>query len=427
MQVPLIMSLFFLAAISCIITANIAAARPSNVEIPPVEFQQQQLNQYYWSEGANFGDVNRDGVADAISGPYWWEGPAFKKRHEFYPATATFDTLNDQGETVTYPGHEGVLGQKNSYAFENFFTSVHDFSGDGWNDILVYAAPGEQATLYINPQNPDTHWAGHPILDDLGNESPELADVTGDGRLEIIGIRGGQFGYATYDPQHPTKAWEFHPITQGGKWSKYTHGLGIGDINGDGRNDIVFNKGWFEQPNSLSANPLWKKHSFTFATIGGAQMPVYDVNGDGLNDVVTSLAAHAYGLSWYEQVKTAEGISFIAHNIMSDKGHENKQGVNFSQLHALALVDVDGDGLKDIITGKTFWAHGPDYDPGRNDPAVLYWFRLTRKQRKVDWEPYLIDAYSGIGRQIGVTDIDGDGSPEIINGNKMGVFVFRVK
>ena len=40
---------------------------------------------------------------------------------------------------------------------------------------------------------------------------------------------------------------------------------------------------------------------------GGAEMAVYDVNGDGLNDVVTSLQAHGWGLSWFEQKKAADG------------------------------------------------------------------------------------------------------------------------
>ena len=57
-------------------------------------FKKQHLEKFYWSEGAAFGDLNRDGKPDAISGPYWWEGPGFTKRHEIYaPAKTTTDSL----------------------------------------------------------------------------------------------------------------------------------------------------------------------------------------------------------------------------------------------------------------------------------------------------------------------------------------------
>ena len=110
---------------------------------------------------------------------------------------------------------------------------------------------------------------------------------------------------------------------------------------------------------------------------------------------------------------------------MNKELSENKYGLMFSQLHAVELVDMDGDGLKDIVTGKCFWAHGPSGDPDPGAPAVLYWFRLVRgKNGKVDWIPYRIDDDSGVGRQIGIADVNNDGFPDIIIGNKKGTFVF---
>ena len=157
-------------------------------------------------------------------------------------------------------------------------------------------------------------------------------------------------------------------------------------------------------------------------------MYVYDVNADGLNDVVTSVAAHGYGLAWYEQLKAKDpsgDLKFKGHVFMNKESNENRYGVAFSQLHAVELVDVDGDGLKDIITGKCFWAHGPTGDPDPTAAAVLYWFQLVRgKDGHVDWVPHLIDSDSGVGRQIGVADVNGDGRPDIIIGNKKGTFVF---
>ena len=155
-------------------------------------------------------------------------------------------------------------------------------------------------------------------------------------------------------------------------------------------------------------------------------MFAYDVNGDGLNDVITSLAAHGYGLAWYEQHRDGGEIKFRQHTFMNKEPNENRYGVKFSQLHAVDLVDMDNDGVKDLITGKRFWAHGPTGDAEPNAPAVLYWFRTVRNgPGNVDFVPYLIDNDSGVGTQVTAGKIGKDPYPEVIVGNKKGVFIMH--
>ncbi len=131
-------------------------------------------------------------------------------------------------------------------------------------------------------------------------------------------------------------------------------------------------------------------------------MYAYDVNGDGLNDIITALEAHAFGLAWYEQYREGSGIKFREHVIMNKEPQENKYGVKFSELHAIDLVDMDGDGLKDIVTGKRFWSHGRTGDPDRNDAgrALLVQARAGCGQGGVDFIPHLIDNDSGVGTQV---------------------------
>ena len=115
---------------------------------------------------------------------------------------------------------------------------------------------------------------------------------------------------------------------------------------------------------------------------------------------------------------------FREHIIMNSKPEHNRYGVKFSQLHSQTLVDMDGDGVKDLVTGKRFWAHGPKGDPEPNAPAVLYWFKLVRHADKsVDWVPHLIDNNSGVGTQVLVVDVNGDKLLDIVVGNKKGTFV----
>lgn len=370
-------------------------------------FERQQLTDVYFSEGANFGDLNLDGKLDAIHGPYWWQGPEFKVRRELF---------------------EPKPQNRDGYS-TNFFTWVYDFTGDGWNDLVSVGLPGSAAVLYINPGegkvlDEKNHWQTQKVHDGIGNESPQFVNLVGDKQPELVCNHNGKFGYMTFDVKKPAEPWTWHIISEQVGEYPFGHGLGVGDVNGDGRSDVIWKGGWYEQPKSLDGDPLWTFHKYQFAGPGGADMFAYDVDGDGDNDVITSLAAHTFGLAWYEQVKEGDEITFKKHLIMGDKAEDNPYGVLFTEPHAVELHDMDGDGLKDIVTGKTYWSHhrqSPMWDAG----AVVYWFKLSRTKDGIDWIPYLADGEAGIGRQLNIADVDGDKLPEIIAGGMVGAHVLR--
>jgi hypothetical protein len=377
---------------------------------PLPTFKKITLSNKFYCEGANCGDFNNDGKLDVVAGPYWYEGPDFQKKHEIYPAKA-FDPH----------------GYSN-----NFLTFTGDFNGDGWLDVLYVPFPGTDAFWYENPGTSGGPWKKHLAVHDCGNESPAWADINGDGRPELIYCPTGQLGYATWDPARPNDLWVFHPITpKDNRYQKFTHGVGVGDINGDGRPDIVEASGWWEQPAKVEPGKPWIKHPFKFAD-AGAQMIVYDVDGDGLADVITSWHCHHYGLLWYQQQRSgAPGtpgrgeITWKQHVILPPQPDLKSDALRISQMHGMDLADINGDGLKDIITGKRYWAHGPKGDVEPDAPAVLYWFELQRDTAGgAKFIPHKIDDNSGVGTQVIAKDLNGDGVPDIIVGNKKGVFVF---
>jgi hypothetical protein len=389
---------------------------------PTGEWEKKQLTPHFWAEGAHFADFNKDGKNDIVYGPYWFEGPEFTERHTYADDGKTSKIKKSDGGWETIPGFKGALSNENEYA-DKFLIYTHDFSADGWPDILVFGFPGKETWWFENPQGRDEKWKQHVALDVTDNESPHFTDITGDGRPEIVCSSGGFLGYATYDPKRPSAKWSWRNISPKGAWQRFTHGMGVGDVNGDGRKDFIEANGWWEQPASLAGDPVWTRHEAQFGQ-GGAQMFAYDVNGDGRNDIITSLAAHEYGVAWFEQTDDGGVMGWNRHLIVGSKPGEGETDVVFSQPHATDLADMNGDGLKDIITGKRFWAHGPGGDPEPGAPPVLWWFELQRDGKEAKWVPHFIDAESGVGTQVLAADLNSDRKVDLLVGNKRGAFVF---
>ncbi|MEM9702347.1 MAG: VCBS repeat-containing protein, partial [Planctomycetota bacterium] len=327
------------------------------------------LTDTFYAEGAYSGDLDNDGQVDLVVGPIVYFGPDWIRRRTIHGAGPV--------SPLTYS--------------DEFLTFTADLTDDGFPDVISIGWPGKESRWHENPgladadgeagrdRRTDGQWKTHLLAPVVDNESPMVADFLGDERVELIAQLGGSYGYFT-PRDDPYRPWVFHPVSEPKKeLGRYTHGLGVGDVDGDGRKDLLHKDGWLRQPESLEGDPLWEPHDYKFAD-KASQMFAFDVDGDGDNDVVCCDNAHGYGLNWFEQTPASSagadsdgggGIAWVKHVIMG--GPENNPAVNaagdpvlFTQPHAVAAVDINGDGLTDLVTGKRFWAHGPkgDADPG---------------------------------------------------------------
>lgn len=411
-----------LAGIACVFFATAAAAGD-------VPWHRLKLDETFRSEGVAAADVNRDGRVDVIAGDVWYEAPA----DDPYAAGAgprwKMREIRPPGKYVPEKGY--------SRSFCNF---AWDINGDGWQDVIVVGFPGAPFHWYENPQNKPGHWKEHLIWHSACNETPLFRDLDGDGRPELIlgSQPESQMGYIPLpEPEQAHRKWTFHPISQKGNPAengshRYYHGLGVGDVNGDGRTDVLIPHGWWEAPDDFSQRP-WKFHADRLARNGkgqplrAANLHVDDFDLDGDADIVMS-SAHAFGVWWFENLGSKAGADRPG---VSDAGGVRDASPRFkyhlidesySQTHALEYVDINGDGLRDLVTGKRYFAH-QGKDPGGTQPVRMYWYEIDRRKGGPRFIRHEIMAgrETGVGTQFVVTDVDGDRRPDIVLSNKKGV------
>lgn len=407
-------------AISLIVFVCVCGPLPAEDDINWVRIQ---LDERFRSEGVSSADFTGDGQMDVAAGDVLYVAP--KKTSDYTDASKWIR------RDIREPG-EFVAGKGYSNSFAN---AAWDMNGDGRMDHVIIGFPGDPFHWYENPGNGNDLWKEHVIWTSACNESPEFEDLDGDGTPEFI--VGSQpeavMAYITIPPKEQVgQKFPFTPIsepssqpegtnrrgTDNGTF-KYSHGLGVGDINSDGRRDVMITRGWWEAPESLSSDKTWTFHAFqSIKGVDGAAVDalpdasnIYadDLDLDGDADLFLS-SAHAFGIWWAENLANGEW-----------KLHEIDR--SFSQTHAVEQVDVNGDGQLDYVTGKRFFAHN-GRDPGGNDDVVMYWFEVHRSPN----QPPTFKAHrivagndTGIGTQFEIRDMNQDGKPDIVLSNKKGV------
>jgi len=375
-----------LAVFATLLIAQLNESRGNSPgHVPQTAFFVHRLSDDH-SEGITTLDMNGDGRPDILSGAYWYENPGPQggewKRHQYRTVEIVGEFVSDCGEWTI------------------------DVNHDGAPDVVTVGWMTDGLWWYENPKKPGVMWKRHLIAHTVETEGGWMADINGDGKPDLALAHYGHAGVMWVDFSGPEP--KVHHV---GTRDQDGHGIGMADVDGDGKIDILMPHGWFKNIDAdhdqWEWRPEWNLGETGFPIIG------YDVNNDGKLDLIYG-RGHSYGLYWLEQQGDASNRRWAKHTIDE----------SFSQVHTLALADIDGDGEMELLAGKRYRGHDGG-DPGSYDPLVVYYYKINRKTGEFTRIPISINGTAGVGTQFIVADLDGDGDVDLATAGKSGVHFFE--
>ena len=362
----------------------------------PVTFLSHRLGTDH-AEGLAVIDMDGDGKPDVTSGAYWYENPGLVrgewKRHKFRDLAPLLPSGSAKISKVTNKAFWGEFVPDNG-------EFAIDVNHDGRLDLVTSSWQNDGVWWFENPGRLGEIWEPHFICHSQETEGIVEGDI--DGKMELVAAHYGRQGlfWISFAGAEPS----IHYV---GGHDQDGHGVGVADIDGDGKADILSVHGWFRNIDAAHDkwewSPEWELGDCGFPILG------YDVNNDGKMDLIFG-HGHEYGLYWLEQTTKSRQRHWVRH-LIDD---------SFSQAHALKLADIDGDGQPELLTGKRYRGHN-GADPGSYEPLCIYYYKINRQTAEFSRYTISYNGSAGVGTQFVVTDIDGDGDQDVLVAGKTGL------
>lgn len=384
------MPIYYLAVLLCMLFA----CQGKDATVPPASsptFRPQVLT-IDNNEACSIVDINRDGLPDIVAGRMWYAAPDFVPRPVRPIALHGLDYAQNNGEYIW------------------------DVNQDGWPDVVATGWGDGRIQWFQNPGKEGLEmglqWKAHTLADTkiTRSEAGFMQDLDGDGVPEYI--------MNSWNEETPFSIWRFEkdvagmPVMIGTTIGvRNGHGVGFGDMNNDGRTDILMDEGWYEQPATDIWAGSWPLHRDWLLNDGSCPMQVVDLNEDGRKDVIWG-RGHNYGLYWLEQGESIGDSTTWTQHLIDD---------SWSQVHALTWADLDGDGKAELLAGKRIRAHSGN-DPGSSEPAHLYRYSWNTTNQSFDRQ-IISEGKIGSGLFIRTGDLNQDGRPEIVVAGKTGTYI----
>lgn len=320
-------------------------------------------------------DFNSDQYTDVVAASSyelaWYEYPTWGKH------------------AIAYPDQQFTMGM-----------AVADVNGDGAQDIIISDGKNGKLYWFENPcygRNAATGlWRQH-LIGVQGGSVHDLVvgDIRGNGKVDIVTRSGNHLepGCTILWMQSDPDSWvrvELPTIVQG-------EGTALGDINRDGRLDVVQNGYWLECPPD-PVHGRWVCHYIDRNWSPMAGVCVADMNHDGRLDVVLSPAEGKGVLAWYEAPPDPIRGKWIKHVVDPD--------VQF--INTLKVTDINNDGYLDIVAAEMA-AHGDDRDAASHGRVRVY----LNQGDSLHWTQQVL-ATTG-GSNLCVANINNDGTVSVIS------------
>jgi hypothetical protein len=368
------------------------------------------LSSEFESEGACWADVDGDGELEVVAGDSWWRPEATGQATRF--RTVPWSHLPDWPHDPKDDPHPHL---RRGAGPPRYRASTYDWpvdlTGNGLPDLLAIGMHKDPIRWFENP-GPETSgapWPSHTVAEGGVYESAVFARLRPDMPASLVTVPRKPL-VAWYEPgDDPTRPWHEHVVgDRGGDW----HGLGVGDIDGDGYAEIITRDGYYRQGPDPRRPWHWRpmreladgqvadglRAGFIFETLGGPDAPFFSASPHGRGVWGWRLADGQNGAVTYERVTLDDEVS---------------------QTHAIRLVRGEHAGGWRLYTGKRWQAHGAegDVDPAGTPHTLL----LSGDAQLTTTERTVISSTAGVGISIAVT-----GEPlsqRVAVSNKLGVHV----